>query len=168
MSNFYIIGFMGAGKTTIGKRFASKIGYQFIDLDDYIEKKNKHSIDSIFRLVGEEGFRKVENKALLEVSLLKKTVISTGGGTPCFFDNITIINNTGTSIYLKYSSKFLHHRLTRAKKKRPLIEEKKDNLLNYIEEILNIRDPYYLRAHYILENTNLKVSDLLEILGLPN
>ncbi len=166
MPNFYIIGFMGAGKTTIGKKFASKIGYQFVDLDNYIEKKNKHSIRSIFQLVGEDGFRKVENKALLEVSLFDNSVISVGGGTPCFFNNMDIINNNGKSIYLKYTPKFLYQRLKQAKKKRPLIEDQKDDLLNYITKTLSIREPYYLKAHHNIEEINLKVSDLLEVFGL--
>ena len=157
---------MGAGKTTIGKKFASKIGYKFIDIDTYIEEKNKHSISSIFELVGEEGFRKVENKALLEVSLLENCVISVGGGTPCFFNNMEIINNSGKSIYLKYTPKFLFQRLINAKKKRPLIEGKND-LLGYITETLRKREPYYLQANHKIEEINLKVSDFLKVLGIP-
>jgi len=166
MPNYYIIGFMGAGKTTIGKKFASKIGYKFIDIDNYIEEKNKHSISSIFNLVGEEGFRKVENKALLEVSLFDNCVISVGGGTPCFFNNMEIIKKTGKSVYLKYPPSFLYQRLIHAKKKRPLIKEKKDDLLNYISETLSKREFYYLQADYNIEEINLKVSDLIKTLGL--
>ncbi len=167
MSNYYLIGFMGAGKTTIGRKLASKINYQFIDLDDYIERRYKHTITSIFNLVGEEGFRKIENQALQEVALLKNVIVSTGGGTPCFFDNMDIIKKNGVSIYLKYTPKFLYKRLVNARKERPLIKKNKENLLEYITDTLLLREEYYMKADYKIEKINISTKDILEFITKP-
>ena len=163
--NFFLIGYMGAGKTTIGRKLSKKINYSFIDLDAYIETKYRHSLNSIFQLVGEEGFRIIENNALKKLLNLKNYIISTGGGTPCFYDNIDLINKIGISIYLKYNSEFLYSRLVNAKKKRPLLLQKnKQELLNFIEQNLNNRKKYYELANYIIEKNNLQVSDLYKII----
>ena len=159
---FFLIGYMASGKTTYGKKLASKINFSFIDMDSYIEKRYRHSINSIFRLVGEEGFRIIEHNTLKEIINLENYVIATGGGTPCYHNNINLINENGISIYLKYTPKFLFSRLVNAKKNRPLIK-KKIELEQYINSSLLHREQFYHKAHHIIEKENLKTSDLILI-----
>lgn len=148
MQNVYLLGYMGSGKSTIGKSLARKLKISFIDLDKYIEQKHNLSINSIFATKGENEFRKIEREALIEVSMLENHVVSLGGGTPCFFDNIDIINNSGKSIYLKMSIGMLVSRLINAKTKRPLIEGKnKEELYRFIELQLEDRAVFYSKAN---------------------
>jgi len=129
----YLIGFMGSGKTTVGKKLAGKLGYDFIDLDEMIEKKYRITINNIFNKFDENAFRLIEQETLTETFKLKNTVISTGGGTPCFFNNMQLINKYGISVYLKMHKQSLYDRLINSKTKRPLLTEKTPNeILNYI------------------------------------
>ena len=122
----FLIGFMGCGKTTFGRKLAKQLEWDFIDLDDYIEAEQKSSIQEIFSDKGESYFRGLESNALEEASKWDKTVISTGGGTPCFNNNISFINNIGLSIYIKLSPEVLKSRLEGGKSKRPLIANLSD------------------------------------------
>lgn len=144
---------MGSGKTTIGNLLAKKIGFSFIDLDHYIESRLLKKIADIFAESGEDAFREIEHKMLLEVSALENIVISTGGGTPCFYDNIEIMNNAGLSIYLKISNEILAKRLQKAKMFRPLIKDKTDEALgSFIIETLTKREKYYAQASLTITN----------------
>jgi shikimate kinase len=138
---------MGSGKTTIGKRLAKKLNLPFIDLDAFIESRYRKTISEIFAEKGEPGFREMEKMVLREVAQFENIVISTGGGTPCFFDNMTVMNESGLTVYLKTSVEKLSRRLNASKEKRPIIKDKNAEELNvFISENLEKREPFYNQA----------------------
>lgn len=149
MTRIILIGYMGAGKTTLGQALARELKLQFIDLDLYIEERFRKSISQIFAEKGEEGFRLIEQRMLHEVAEFEDVVISTGGGTPCFFDNIDYMNRQGTTVYLDVPLERLFIRLSIARAKRPLIKEKSDDeLRTFIAQQLDKRAPHYKKAAY--------------------
>jgi len=160
----YLIGFMGSGKSTMGRWLADALeGWSFIDLDQFIENKYHRTIPQIFEESGEEGFRKIEANCLKEVSCFEKVIIGAGGGTPCFFNNMEIMNNTGLSIYLKLTPQEIYDRLQTSKSKRPLIEGKEgDELLSFIAQKLSEREDYYNKATLIADAFNWKVEDFVK------
>ena len=163
----FLIGFMGCGKSTFGKKLAEQLNWDFVDLDDYIEKQEGASIPLIFKNKGEAYFRSLESKAVEESSRWEKTVISTGGGTPCFNDNIISINNIGLSIYIKLSPEVLKSRLEGEKAKRPLIANLSDTeLLSFIEAKLAERSDDYSKSEIVFEYTNEKEASFVESLKL--
>ena len=111
MQRIFLIGYMGVGKTTLGKALADRTGLSFIDLDLFIEGRYRKTIRQIFEAEGEEAFREIERKALHEVAEFEDIILSTGGGTPCFFDNMTYMNRVGTTVYLKASLEALTERI---------------------------------------------------------
>lgn len=149
----YLLGFMGTGKSVVGKRLAEVLGYQFIDLDEYIESKEQNSISSIFSIKGEAYFRKVEHKNLVELSTKRDIVISLGGGAPCLDKNINIIR-TGTSIFIKSSLHGLTNRLFAERQKRPLIHHlnSKNALYKFIKVLLQKRKSHYDIADFSVWN----------------
>lgn len=160
----YLIGFMGSGKTTVGKKLATQLNYNIIDLDDQIEEKYRITIPDIFNRFDENAFRKIEHDVLLETINLKNTVISTGGGTPCFFNNMEIINKNGTSVYLKLHPKSIHKRLLESKRRRPLIEDKtEEEQFNFIVSKLAERENFYQTAHHTIKAENLNLSELVKL-----
>lgn len=147
------MGYMGCGKSTIGKKIAKILGLSFIDLDEYIENKYRISISDIFSTKGEAYFRTIESETLKEVSIINNAVISLGGGTPCFNDNIAFIKKSGVSVYIKLPVRVLFDRLKQAKQSRPLIVNKTDNeLLDFISLSLKNREGYYEQADIIFED----------------
>lgn len=157
MQRVFLIGYMGAGKTTLGKALAAEMNWTFVDLDHFIEARQHKSVSRIFSEVGERGFRELERSALREVALFENTVIALGGGTPCFFDNMEIVNRSGYSIYLKPSEEVLLRRLVQGKAKRPVIADKSDaELLSFIRGNLAQREPYYLQAERVLDSDHLE------------
>jgi shikimate kinase len=157
---------MGCGKSSLGKRLASKLDLKFVDLDREIEKKYEKSILSIFENEGETEFRKYEAELLREVSRLENVVISTGGGTPCFEMNMELINNCGISIYLKLSSQSLLHRLVNSKKERPLVKDMTFfELKKFISNKLLEREVFYNRSKIIVKGEDIKLDTLLELLN---
>lgn len=152
MERVFLVGYMGVGKTTIGRRVASLLGWSFIDLDHYIEHRYRKSLSLIFRENGELGFRQLENKMLKEVSMIERAVISTGGGAPCFMGNLDIMLSSGGVIYLQASEELLFNRLVRGRDHRPLIASMNDDeLKTFISESLSKRMPYYSKANYIMQ-----------------
>ena len=138
---------MAAGKTTLGKALARDLGLQFIDLDHYIENRYRCTVSQLFAERGEEAFRQIERNMLHEVAEFEDVVISTGGGTPCFFDNMDYMNAQGITVFLKASVDVIHTRLTIARTQRPLVANKSaDELRQYITDMLERRAPYYTRA----------------------
>lgn len=147
MIRILLTGYMGAGKTTLGRALADRLGVTFIDLDNYIEERYRKSISQIFAEKGEDGFRDIERRMLHEVAEFEDVIISTGGGTPCFFDNMDYMNQMGLTVYLQASLERLYIRLSIARKQRPLIKDKSDEeLREFIAQQLAKREPYYSRA----------------------
>jgi shikimate kinase len=143
---------MGAGKTTIGKVLAREMGVEFFDLDWYIEDRFRKKIPEIFAESGEAGFRDIERKMLREVGEFENVVISCGGGTPCFFDNMDFMNGQGDTIYLNASPAVLKEHLLMGKSQRPLIEGKSSEELEiYIQQSLQTRLPFYKKAKHSLD-----------------
>lgn len=146
----YLIGYPSCGKTTLGKKVAKKLGYTFVDLDLLFEEMYHTTISDFFEKYGEYAFRINEQKLLHSTSEMENTVIATGGGTPCFFDNMDYINHNGISIYIRKPANFLAERLRNAKKVRPLFRNISiEDLLIYIETQLAEREPYYLKAQIV-------------------
>lgn len=159
----YLTGFMGSGKSSIGKKIASQLGYQFIDLDQMIEDRHKTPISRIFEQYDETAFRIIENKTLRLTDEFEKTVIATGGGTACFHNNMDWMKENGITVYLKMHPKSLFHRLVKAKKKRPLLADKTEQQLQqFIDEQLTHREPYYNKAHIILPGESLNLTRLYD------
>lgn len=164
----YLIGYMGSGKSTVGKGLAANLNLSFIDMDDYIEERNHKTIPRIFAEDGEDTFRKLEQKALQELSAFEDVVIATGGGAPCFFDNMEVIKQTGKSLYLKGTPRILADRLRHSKIERPLIKGKsEDELVTFIDETLNKREQWYTQADVVLEyDHDLSTEEVLAVLQL--
>ena len=157
----FIIGFMGCGKTTWSRKLAAHLGYDFIDLDQLLEEQAGITIAEYFSTHGEEAFRILESEVLKQTPYTNNTVVSTGGGLPCFFDNMDWMNTHGKTVYIKLSPKTLVDRLEKGKAKRPLLSDKHgDELLAFITEKLAEREPYYLQAKYIADGINLSVEGL--------
>jgi shikimate kinase len=143
---------MGSGKTTVGKALSKETGMMFYDLDWYIESRMRKSVSQIFAERGEEGFRKIEYNMLHEVAEFEDVIISCGGGTPCFFDNMDYLNQQGDVIYLKATPETLYKHLLMAKIERPLLKGKSaEELIAYITEHLKERSPFYEKARHILD-----------------
>ena len=175
MTRIILIGYMGAGKTTIGKALSKELGIVFYDLDWYIESRMRKTVSEIFAERGEEGFRKIEYNMLHEVAEFEDVIISCGGGTPCFFDNMDYLNQQGQVVYLKADPEVLYKHLMMAKTERPLIKGKShDELLTFIREQLEKREPFYSKARYTLdvnlmdnyEKIQTSVEKIKELLGL--
>jgi shikimate kinase len=143
---------MGSGKTTVGKALSKDTDMMFYDLDWYIENRMRKSVSQLFAERGEEGFRLLEHNMLHEVAEFEDVIISCGGGTPCFFDNMDYLNQQGDVVYLKASPEVLYRHLLMAKVERPLLKGKSpDELIDYITHHLQEREPFYSRARYSLD-----------------
>ncbi|MDE6354760.1 MAG: shikimate kinase [Prevotella sp.] len=152
MQRIIIVGYMGAGKTTVGKALARELGLQFYDLDWYIESRQHKTVPQIFAEKGEDGFRKIEYNMLHEVAEFEDVVISCGGGTPCFFDNMDYMNAQGDVVYLKADADVLYRHLLVGKTERPLLKGKsKEELVAFITEQLERREPFYAKARHTLD-----------------
>jgi Shikimate kinase len=160
----FLIGFMGCGKSTMGRSLASLLNLTFIDLDTYIESKYFKTVPQIFADEGEDGFRQKEHKALEEVALFNDVIIATGGGAPCFFDNVEVMNSAGHCIFLDVAIDSLVKRLIHSKTERPLIKGKSpDELKTFIEALMQKRRPFYEKAKYILKGNELHPSDVIAV-----
>ena len=154
------MGFMGAGKTTLGKALAKDLGISFIDLDQYIERRYMKSVSQIFALKGEQGFRELESRMLREVGEFDDVIVSCGGSTPLIGDNMDFMLEHGQTVYLKCDNDTLLRRLKVARSQRPLIASKSDEeLAAFIESETARREPGYLRAEYICPGDRLESRD---------
>jgi len=146
----FLIGFMGSGKTTVGKRLAKALEMEFVDLDELVEKASGKSITKLFE-EGASNFRAQESAALKKTSLFPNAIVATGGGTPCFNENMTWMNRP-----TRRSSD-----LSQAKEERPLVAGKKgDELRNYVEKVLAEREKYYIKALYTVKGEDLDTKSL--------
>lgn len=152
MRRIILIGYMGAGKTTVGKALSKELNIPFYDLDWYIESRMRKTVAQLFSERGEEGFRKIEHNMLHEVAEFENVILSCGGGTPCFFDNIDYMNQQGDVVYLKASPEVLYKHLLMGKAERPLLKGKSpEQLIDYIREQLAYREQFYSKARHTLD-----------------
>lgn len=152
MKRIFLIGYMGAGKTTVGKDLSKRLGLSFIDLDCYIEGRYLRTVSQLFAEKGEDAFREIERKMLHEVAMFEDVLISTGGGAPCFFDNMKFMNESGTTVYLQVSVEELAKRLEICKHTRPILQgHSGDSLVAFIAENLEKRNPYYTQASIVFD-----------------
>lgn len=175
MKRIILIGYMGSGKTTVGKALSKETGMMFYDLDWYIESRMHKTVSQIFAEKGEEAFRQLEYNMLHEVAEFEDVIISCGGGTPCFFDNIDYLNGQGDVCYLKATPEVLYKHLLMGKVERPLIKGKSpEELIKFITEQVGKREEFYTKARYTLdvslmdsfEKIQLSVDALRELLNL--
>ncbi len=161
MAKFFLTGYMGSGKSTVGEKLAAKLKYDFIDLDKLIENDYKQSIPEIFATKGEKEFRAMEHNTLKRVIEKNNVVVACGGGTPCYYDNMELMSNNGVTVYIKMSVDALVDRLTNAKEKRPLIENKTPaDLRSFIKRQLEKREDIYHKAQYTVKGKDLNVDEL--------
>lgn len=157
INRLFIVGYMASGKTTFGKALARSLGWDFIDLDFYIEQRFRKSVREIFASEGEDSFRLKENAMLREVGEFENTVISCGGGTPCFFDNMDFMNARGTTVFLNTEPECIVRRLVANNSRRPLMAGKsEDEIRSEVAKGLKVRNSHYSRAEILFPG------DLLE------
>ncbi len=170
-----LMGYMGSGKTTVGHALAKDLGMPFYDLDWYIESRMRKTVKQIFDERGEDGFRTIEHNMLHEVAEFENVIISLGGGTPCFFDNIDYLNRQGETVYLKCTPDVLHKHLSMGKTVRPLLLGKTpEEVKTYIREQLMQREAFYTKAKHTVDVTlmdnydkiKISVNKLKETLGI--
>ncbi|MEM7656723.1 MAG: shikimate kinase [Bacteroidota bacterium] len=162
----YLIGFMGAGKTTIGRQLAQEMGWHFLDLDDWIEEQAGKSIPEVFREAGEAAFRQMERQAIeATAQLFSPHIIACGGGTPCQGDNMARLNELGLTIYLQQSPQELTRRLLPFRAHRPMISQVPEaGLQTFIADLLAQREPYYLQAQHHFSPSDAQVQHIHELL----
>ncbi len=156
---------MGAGKSTIGKKLAKAMKLDFYDLDTLVSERAKCSINDIFKYLGEDFFRATERECLQDLAGKNNFVLATGGGTPCFYDNMDFIKKNGKSIYIQMDEKALYDRLIQAKNKRPLIRNfEGEDLLQFIRRALETRKHCYESSDYTIPGINPDVNEIVKIL----
>ncbi|MCQ2279231.1 MAG: shikimate kinase [Bacteroidales bacterium] len=165
MERIVIVGFPGAGKSSVGRRLAARLNWNFVDTDTYFESKYHISIPDFFSKYGEDFFRISEATVLKEVLKLSHVVISTGGGMPCFFENMDLIVSSSCAVYLKLSPKSLATRLAVSHKVRPLVTGNGlEEITEYVEKTLVEREVFYSRAQITVKGESLVLDDLLALL----
>lgn len=158
----FLVGYMLCGKSTVGKRLAKKLGYDFADTDKIIENKYRLSVERIFEKYGEQTFRLLEKEILEEVKSLDNIVIATGGGLPCFGDNMKTLKQIGRTIYLKMSAKSIIARHKHSKRPRPLLKDKDDEqLLDFVSKNLEEREFFYQQADIIIRGESIDIAEII-------
>jgi shikimate kinase len=162
---YFIIGYKNSGKTTIGKKLASRLKMEFVDLDEVIEEKVGKSVPEIYMAIGDDGFRVKEWEALKEIVKRDNIVVALGGGAPCHCDNMNLIEKYGEVIYIQLDSDTLVSRLKSATKDRPIVLNKTDEeLRNYVQDIRDKCEHHYLRAKYYVNGKDISVDKILQVL----
>ncbi|MBK6282256.1 MAG: shikimate kinase [Draconibacterium sp.] len=157
---------MGCGKSTLGRRLSEHLNLQFVDMDHYIEERNLKTIPQIFEQEGETEFRNKERKALEELSEFTDIIIATGGGAPCFFDNIDLMNRSGKTIYIDIDPDILADRLLKSKTERPLIKGKsREELVAFIDESLKKRNQFYRQAQFKITQPDIDLKLIEEMIS---
>lgn len=165
MGIIFLIGFMGSGKTTLGRKLASRLGYAFIDLDDILETQAGMSIAEYFSKFGEDSFRELESKVLKQIQYPENAVVATGGGLPCFFDHMQWMNAHGKTVYIKLAPKTLADRLKTEKTTRPVLNGKHgEALVAFIEQKLAEREKFYNQAAIITDGLSLTAEKVEQLL----
>ena len=162
----YLIGFMGSGKTSLVKKLANKLGYEWRDLDEDIELATEMEIPEIFREHGEEYFRKLEAQFLRSTGLEENVVVSCGGGTPCFEGNMIWMNENGITIYLEMTPKAIYSRIKDQRENRPLLKKiPEDKLLDHITELLEQRLPFYEKSQITVSGLTYKIPEIVNLIS---
>lgn len=154
---------MGSGKTTVAKKLARALQFEFIDLDEVFEEKYQIKIADFFEKYDEQAFRKIESKLIKETSEKDNVIISTGGGTPCYYDNLNWMKNSGITVYLQMSVAALVNRLSNAKRIRPIIKNLNIyELSDFIRKQLSERDEFYTQAQIIINGEDCDIDTLAQ------
>jgi shikimate kinase len=165
LNRIYLIGFTGCGKSFIGKKLSHLFHLDFFDTDDEIEKMTGKSIVEIFETDGADFFREKERYVITKLSQKTNVVVSTGGGTPCFFDNMQQMNQTGLTVYLHANPSMLKQRITKQKNQKPLLKTVPDEqLTSHITQLLHQREPFYEQSQITVEAFNLTAKKLSEMI----
>ena len=156
---------MGAGKTTTAKRLANRLGWEVVDTDAVFEEKYHISVDDFFQKYDESLYRKLESQVLKETEHLEHTVISTGGGTACCFDNMEWMNQHGLTVFMRISPEAAVDRIIHSRHKRPLAKGKsEDELLAFVNQHYTARMPYYEQAKITVKSENLEIENLVQLI----
>ena len=163
MNRIYLVGYMGAGKTTAARRLAQRLGWQVADTDAMFEEKYKISVCDFFNKYDEALYRKLESEVLKSTESLDNVVISTGGGTACYFDNMEWMNHHGTTVFLRISQAAVVDRLLHAKRKRPLAEGKsEEELKDFVNMHYTSRMPFYEQAQITVKSEDLDLEEVMK------
>jgi shikimate kinase len=163
---YFLIGYKSSGKTTLGKQLATKLKMRFIDMDHYMEERENKSIPEIYTELGDDKFRVLESEVLKEIVKTDNVVVSTGGGTPCHFNNMDIMRDNGEVIYIKVDDDILIERLkTAVSKNRPIVKNKSEQeLKEYVSNLRKKREHFYDQAHHVIYGRNIQVGDIIDLL----
>ena len=165
MNKIYIVGYMGAGKTTAAKRLANRLGWEVADTDALFERKYRISVDDFFQKYDEPLYRKLESQVLKETESLENTVISTGGGTACYFDNMDWMNRYGLTVFLRISPKAAVDRVLHSRHKRPLVRGKTEaELTEFVQQHYTSRLPFYEQARITVKSEDLDLENLIKLI----
>jgi shikimate kinase len=161
----FLIGFMGSGKTHWGKKWASVSDYEFIDLDELIEKQEKMTVEKLFDKKGEAYFRKIEQELLKKIERNERLIVSCGGGTPCFSDNIQWMNEHGYTVYLYANPARLLENISGEIEKRPMFKKvNKGEIIFFIDQKLKERSVFYHQAQLTLQVPSLNEESIFQII----
>lgn len=159
----FFVGFMGSGKSTWGKLTAEKMGIPFLDLDDMVEKRVNMKINDIFGRKGESYFRKIEAVCLRELHELEHFILACGGGTPCYYDNMSMMNSLGVTVWMNTPVQVMATRLLEEAEHRPLVRGlSPDQLQEFIDDKLEERLQYYSQAQLVIDPTETTPDDLIK------
>jgi shikimate kinase len=162
--HIFLVGFMGVGKSTMARKMAHKLNYSFVDTDKFIEHKYQTSVADIIASSGIDVFRKIEHEVLRDIVLKDQCVTATGGGMPCYYNNMETIKKSGLSIYISFPPELIFHRLRHAKVVRPLVKDLNDEaLMAFIRKTLEEREQFYRQADVIIEDRSIRTEKLLRI-----
>lgn len=166
MSHVFLIGYMGSGKSTLGRSLADALGLPFHDLDSLIEQEATRSVAEVIRQQGEDDFRELERRVLHELLAMPAAVVACGGGTPCFFDNLEQMKQAGTVVYLRLTPQQLAARLKDGQASRPLLDGiASDDIEEHISKHLIMRQHFYEQAHLIWDAESADLPDLVRLLN---
>lgn len=165
--NIFLVGYMGCGKSTAGRKLAALLGFAFVDMDTWIEQREGKTVGEIFGTQGGEArFRELEGEAIRALGAGHKQVIATGGGAPCHHNHMQLMMQVGRTVYIRMTPEGLVSRLLAAKEERPLIKGKSEKeLLEFVSEHLAARERFYKQAEFVVEGINLKAEEIAAVLG---
>ena len=165
MNRIYLVGYMGAGKSTTSRRLAQRLGWEAVDTDDLFEAKYKISVCDFFQKYDEPLYRKLESEVLKETAALENVVVATGGGTACYFDNMEWMNAHGLTVFLRISEQAVVNRLAHAKRKRPLaVGKSEEELAEFVKNHYTERMPFYEQARITVKAEDLDVDNLMQLI----